>query len=100
MDVKSSIELIAAIAILIGPIAVIFERLRSGRGIGARSIQFAAVAMLIPTILIVALEKLIDGSTLGTLIGGLIGYLLSGVGTYEPSKKKDKEPDDDTLSTP
>jgi hypothetical protein len=100
MDLKNWIELVAAVAILVGPIAVIVERFKIGRGIGARSIQFAAVAMLIPTILIVALEKLIDGATIGTLVGALTGYLLSGVGDYKPEKKKKGAEKHSTSATP
>ncbi|MEI7806571.1 MAG: hypothetical protein WCI56_14725 [Hyphomicrobiales bacterium] len=58
METKAIIELIAAVAIIVGPIAVIIERLIGDRGIGARAIQFATVVMLIPTIVILALEKM------------------------------------------
>jgi membrane protein YqaA with SNARE-associated domain len=36
--------------------------------------------MLIPVILIFGLEKILEPATLGTLIGGLIGYTLGSVG--------------------
>ena len=94
MDTKNIVELIAGAAILVGPIAVIVERVVADRGIGARAIQFAAVVMLIPTIVILALERIIDAPTVGTLIGGLSGYLLSSIGEYRPDRKRgsDDEP--------
>jgi 4-amino-4-deoxy-L-arabinose transferase-like glycosyltransferase len=94
MDTKQIVELILGAAILVGPIIVIIERLIGDRGLGARAIQFAAVVMLIPAIVLLALEKIIDAPTVGTLIGGLSGYLLSSIGEYraDPKRKSDDEP--------
>jgi hypothetical protein len=94
MDWKSLIEVIAAIGIAFAPILVLGERLIADRGTGARSIQFVAVCMLVPAILILALEKILEPATVGTLIGALTGYLLSGIGDYRPDRKK-KVPDDE-----
>jgi hypothetical protein len=91
MDTKSIIELIAVAGIVAAPALLLVERLVGDRGIGARTIQFLAVAMLIPTILILAIEKIIEAATVGTLIGALTGYLLSGVGDFRPEKKKPNE---------
>jgi 4-amino-4-deoxy-L-arabinose transferase-like glycosyltransferase len=88
-SVRTAIELVAVITILAGPICVIVERIMSKKGIGARAIQFCAVVMLIPTIILLALEKVLDTATVGTLVGALTGYLLSGVGEYgsQPRQK-------------
>ncbi|WP_322105503.1 hypothetical protein, partial [Paraburkholderia sp. J41] len=59
------------------------------RAIGARVIQLAAVVMLIPVILILALEKILDGATPGTLIGGIVGYLLSGISEFDRSRNNE-----------
>jgi hypothetical protein len=84
--VKSVIELIAVLMWPLGVGAIFWQRWVSGKGgLGARVIQLAAVIMLFPTIVILGLEKILDGATLGTLIGGLVGYVLSGVGDYQPS---------------
>jgi hypothetical protein len=88
VDSKSLIELILICGIAGSPLLILAERLISDRGLGARVIQFLAVAMLIPTILILAIEKILESATIGTLIGALTGYLLSGVGDYRPEKKK------------
>lgn len=91
MDTKSTIELILVGGVAAAPIILLAERLIADRGMGARVIQFLAVAMLIPTILILSLEKILEPSTIGTLIGALTGYLLSGIGDYRPDKKKTDE---------
>jgi nitrogen fixation/metabolism regulation signal transduction histidine kinase len=44
-----------------------------------RSIQFLGLALLVPTVLILGLEKVIAGETVATLVGGIAGYLLSGI---------------------
>jgi len=86
--VKSIIELIAVAMWPVGIGLIFWQRYWSGtKGLGARIIQLTAVIMLFPTIVILGLEKILDAATLGTLIGGLVGYVLSGVGEYKPSEK-------------
>jgi uncharacterized membrane protein YhiD involved in acid resistance len=99
------IELIAAAALVLGPGAIIVERVIRDRGYGARTIQFCAVVTLIPTIVILSLERIIEAATVGTLIGALTGYLLSGVGDYSPDKpnktrEQNKQTDTENDSTP
>jgi hypothetical protein len=62
------------------------EKLNSG-GIGARIIQFTTIALLIPCLIILGLEKIIQGETIATIVGGLIGYVLSGISNYDKEKK-------------
>jgi hypothetical protein len=72
---KSIVELVAVAMWPLGIGAIFWQRWVSGKGgLGARIIQLAAVIMLFPAIVILGLEKILDGSTLGTLIGGLVGY--------------------------
>jgi len=39
-----------------------------------------AIAVLAPLILILGLERVLEPSAVGALIGALLGYLLSGIG--------------------
>jgi hypothetical protein len=94
LDTKSIIELALVGGIALAPLLLLVERLIADRGLGARAIQFLAVAMLIPTILVLAIEKVIESATVGTLIGALTGYLLSGIGDYRPDKKKPNAEDE------
>ncbi len=82
-SVKDFVELIAAFMLPISFIGFIWHRIATKKAIGARAIQFIAVVFLLPVILVLALEKILDGQTLGTLIGGLTGYLLSGISNYD-----------------
>ena len=76
LDVRGIVELTAIAAMVIGLLGTIIIGLK--RGIGVRLIQFAGATMLVPIVLILALEKVLEPATLGTVIGAVIGYLLSG----------------------
>jgi hypothetical protein len=77
LDTRGLVELIAALTIAIGLIGALVQAAR--QGIGPRSIKFSGALLMVPTILILALEKSLEPATLGTIIGAVAGYLLSGV---------------------
>ncbi|GAA4453929.1 hypothetical protein [Rurimicrobium arvi] len=86
-NTKSTIEIIMAVA-MAGSIALLFYRsIKLKKGIGARIIQFACVLLIIPGLIILGLEDILHGETIATIIGGLIGYTLSGIGDYDKRKK-------------
>jgi len=84
------VEMFASGVMLVGVFGAFWSlkkaKTRYGTAIGPRHIQFVSVCLIVPTILILGLEKVLTSETTATLIGGLAGYLLSGLGTYEPSK--------------
>ena len=55
MPANTCIEFIAALTIPIALIAIVAERVWTKKGIGVRTIQFAAVTMFVPLVLILAL---------------------------------------------
>jgi len=80
---KIAVEIIACL-IMIGGLAGIFiERIWRNRGIDVRVIQFLTIVLIIPVILILALEDILNGQTTAALIGTVIGYILSGIGKNE-----------------
>ena len=68
----------------LGLAGVFYERMKMGRGIGLRVIQFLSVVLVFPTVLILALEDKVNKEGLATLLGTIVGYLLSGIGSDEP----------------
>jgi hypothetical protein len=84
MKTSDIVELAAAGLMVIGLLAVFINRCKTGKGLGARVIQLLAVIFVIPAILILALEKFLTAETVATLLGTLIGYLLSGIGRFKP----------------
>jgi len=73
-------------------IIVFAERIYSKKGTGARTIQLVGVLLIFPLIGILALQGILEKQTTATLIGALTGYLLSGVGSYEPTKNSPSKP--------
>lgn len=79
MVTKDWIE-IGMLALMAGGLGgLIMNRLKLGKGIGVRAIQFLAVAFLLPSIVILALEDKMEAPLLGTLFGTVTGYVLSGI---------------------
>lgn len=79
-NVKPIMELAAIAAIPLGLLFSFIIALR--RGMGPRIIQFAGAVTLIPIIFVLAMEKAFDTTTLGVLLGTLVGFVLSGVGEF------------------
>ncbi len=77
------ISLVAVVSMLVGVGGIVMNRIKTGKGIGLRVIQFSVVIMTVPTILILGIEGKLEPATLGTLIGALIGYVLSSMGKDE-----------------
>ena len=86
--VKVGIEAVACVIMLGGMWGIFSERKRTGRGIGVRIIQLATVVLILPIILILALEDVLETQTTAALIGTVVGYILSGIGKDEPQKSK------------
>lgn len=91
MTMIEIVQVVLAATMPVVVVGVIIERLVSGRGMGARMIQFLAVGLLIPATAILSLQKMIDGGATAAIIGSMIGYLLSGIGNYEPGRPKEKK---------
>ena len=85
--VRIGIEVVAGLVMLGGIAGIFWERKTTGRGIGVRIIQLATVLLVMPIILILALEGILENQTTAALIGAIVGYVLSGIGKDEPSKK-------------
>lgn len=86
--VKVGIEVVASIIMIVGILSIFSERKRTGRGIGVRIIQLATVVLVLPIILILALEDVLETQTTAALIGAVVGYILSGIGKDEPQRAK------------
>ena len=83
---KITIEGVACLIMLGGIIGIFVERSRTKRGIGVRVIQLATVLLVLPVILILALEGVLENQTTAALLGTVVGYVLSGIGKDEKPK--------------
>lgn len=71
------IEIIAAVTIPISFLAVVWHRVRSEMGMGYRSLQFLAIGVVIPALIILSLEDKLAGEAVAALIGGVVAYLFT-----------------------
>jgi hypothetical protein len=85
MTTRHLLEVVAALVMIGGLFGIFVERCRSKRGIGVRIIQFLAVVLVVPTVFVLALEEILSSETVGTLLGAVVGYILSGIGKNETS---------------
>jgi hypothetical protein len=76
-NVRLTIEVGAGLIAVMGAGFVIAERLISRRSLDLRAIQFLALMMFAPLVLILALERVIDGGAAAALVGAIAGFLLA-----------------------
>ncbi len=84
---KEIIELVAASVMPLGIFGMFHNRYYLKRGIGKRTIQFAAVTLVIPSILILAMEGILNAEVVATLLGTIVGYTLSGLADEDAKEK-------------
>ncbi len=79
MNNSSVFVVLLLLVMLIGVTGIVINRVVTKKGIGLRVTQFATVVTLVPTIAILAILKLIDAQVTQVLLGGIAGYVLSGL---------------------
>lgn len=80
MEAKTLVECLAVLSIPITVLAVVYHRIQRKMGMGYRAIQFMGVPIAAALLLILALEKLLEGQALAAIVGAFVGYVLSGKG--------------------
>ena len=88
MNITQCVELILASIMFLAIIAIFYNRHKQNKGIGARIIQFTGILLIVPLIGILALEKILEPQTVGTIIGALLGYLLSGISDFDSKQSR------------
>jgi hypothetical protein len=83
MTTRDYVEWIAVLTIPLAVLGMIVNRIWTGKGFGVRAIQFLAVATFTPAVLVLALERIIDGSTVAALVGAFVGYLFSNIADFD-----------------
>jgi len=73
---------------ILGILGTLYHRVKMGYGIGDRAIQLIGLCLIVPAVLILSLESKIQGETLGTIFGAIIGYALSGIGSPDQRKNR------------
>lgn len=82
------LQIILAGTIPLAIVGVIATRLLTGKGVGVRSIQFMALAAIIPGILLLALKGLLEGEAVAAIFGATVGYLLSSIAKFDEREER------------
>ena len=80
LDAKFWVEIIAALTVPIAFIGVIFHRIKSEMGMGYRSLQFLAIGVVCPVVLVLAMESRLEGQAVAAIFGGVVAYLFASGG--------------------
>jgi len=62
-------------------VGLIINRIKMDKAFGIRSIQFAILTVLMPLIVILTIKSILPPSTIAVLVGVIIGYSFSNIGT-------------------
>jgi hypothetical protein len=85
MTARDWIEIILAGTIPFAILCLMANQWRSGKALGVRLIQLVTACTFMPTIIILAMERILDVAAVAALVGGVIGYLFSNI--REPGSK-------------
>jgi hypothetical protein len=79
--VMASVMALVLVTVIVSRILV--KRAGGKGGLSVRVIQFTAVGMIIPAVVLLALHGKLQGEAVAAIVGGLIGYLLSNIAKFD-----------------
>ena len=78
MNMLLFLELVAVLIMAGGLGGVFYDVLKNKKNIDAKTIQLTAVVFVLPLLLVLGFEGIVGRETIGTLLGIVFGYVLSG----------------------
>jgi hypothetical protein len=83
VSMKNIVEGVLLVIAMAGAIGGVWNRLKLGKGIGLRFIQYLGLTVLLPIIVILSLEGRISPEMTGAIAAAAVGAVLAGVGKDE-----------------
>ena len=83
METPSFVQYAMGALMLTSVAFLLYSRHVKGLGIGARFIQLVCVVLIVPAIVILAIQKILTADVVATLFGAITGYVLSGIGSFK-----------------
>ena len=82
-SMKNLVEGVLILIIVGGAIGGVWNRIKLGKGIGLRFIQYLGLTVLVPIIVILSLEGRISQEMTGAIAAAAVGAVLAGIGKDE-----------------
>ena len=73
------VEIIAAATIPLCILSVVWQRISTQKGLGSSALRFLALGVIVPTTLVLGLEKVLEAGAVGSILGAVVGYLFSSI---------------------
>ena len=83
VSMKNLVEGALLLIVLAGAIGGVWNRIKLGKGIGLRFIQYLGLTVLVPIIVILSLEGRISQEMTGAIAAAAVGAVLVGMGKDE-----------------
>ncbi len=83
VSMKNIVEGVLLVIAMAGAIGGVWNRLKLGKGIGLRFIQYLGLTVLVPIIVILSLEGRISQEMTGAIAAAAVGAVLAGIGRDE-----------------
>jgi hypothetical protein len=77
------VEVLAMLALIGGGGGILYGVLKGTLAFSGRTIQFAALSIALPGIMVLAMERAVNGETAAAIIGTVVGFALSGLNRSE-----------------
>ncbi|HUJ17406.1 MAG TPA: hypothetical protein VL197_05375 [Nitrospirota bacterium] len=74
------IGLIGALIMLGGLAGIYYLIIKQNATLGIKTIHFAAIVLILPLMMVLGLFGILHAETIGTVIGVIIGFVLTGFG--------------------
>jgi ABC-type siderophore export system fused ATPase/permease subunit len=74
------IAIIGALIMAGGLGGVLYLAIKQQAVIGTKAIQFTAIVFVLPLLLVLGVMNVLSRETIGTIVGVIVGYVLSGFG--------------------
>ena len=79
-NMKSIIETAMLLIAVVSVVGGVWNRVKLGKGIGLRFVQYLGLTVLLPTFAILSLENRISQEMTGAIAAAAIGAVLAGLG--------------------
>jgi hypothetical protein len=78
MGWRFTVEILAVLIMLGGVSGIFYGVFKGTITLSVRTLQFLAISMVIPAVLILSLERSIGNESTAALLGMIVGYVLAG----------------------